>query len=136
MSRWTSLIATRLIFNYGHSFGHAIESVTGYAVPHGIAVTLGMDMANFVSREFGVNDGSAFERMHPILRLNYQGYEGIEIDPEALVTAMGKDKKNLDQERVTLILPGQDGALFRDHYPAGPQLRDACARFLREKRLR
>ncbi|MEK7862885.1 MAG: 3-dehydroquinate synthase, partial [Chloroflexota bacterium] len=37
----------RNVMNYGHSFGHAIESATAYAVPHGIAVTIGMDMANY-----------------------------------------------------------------------------------------
>ncbi|MEO8162360.1 MAG: iron-containing alcohol dehydrogenase [Ilumatobacteraceae bacterium] len=28
----------RNIFNFGHSFGHAIEAATGFAIPHGIAV--------------------------------------------------------------------------------------------------
>ena len=39
----------RQVFNYGHSFGHAIESLTNYKIPHGIAVSFGMDMANFIS---------------------------------------------------------------------------------------
>ena len=43
----------RKIFNYGHSFGHAIESMTKYSIPHGIAVSIGMDMANFTSFKFG-----------------------------------------------------------------------------------
>ena len=38
----------------GFSFGHAIESTTNYKIPHGIAVTIGMDLANYISmkREF------------------------------------------------------------------------------------
>ncbi|MGY8779873.1 MAG: 3-dehydroquinate synthase family protein, partial [Longimicrobiales bacterium] len=43
----------RQVFNYGHSFGHALESVTNYAVPHGIAVSYGIDLANRVSVELG-----------------------------------------------------------------------------------
>ena len=39
----------RQVFNYGHSFGHAIESLTNYGIPHGIAISFGMDMSNFVS---------------------------------------------------------------------------------------
>ena len=39
----------RQVFNYGHSFGHAIESLTNYKSPHGIAVSFGMDIANFIS---------------------------------------------------------------------------------------
>ena len=31
----------RNVFNYGHSFGHAIESATHFEVPHGIAVSFG-----------------------------------------------------------------------------------------------
>ena len=39
----------RRVFNYGHSFGHAIESLTNYSIPHGIAVSFGMDIANYIS---------------------------------------------------------------------------------------
>ena len=39
----------RALLNLGHTFGHAIESITNYQIPHGIAVGFGMDMANFVS---------------------------------------------------------------------------------------
>ena len=44
----------RQIFNYGHSFGHAIESMTHYNIPHGIAVSFGMDIANFISLKMGI----------------------------------------------------------------------------------
>ena len=43
----------RNILNYGHSFGHAMESATDFAIPHGIAVSIGMDMANFVGGPAG-----------------------------------------------------------------------------------
>ena len=39
----------RNILNFGHCIGHAIESVTNYAIPHGQAVTIGMIWANIVS---------------------------------------------------------------------------------------
>ena len=48
----------RQVFNYGHSFGHAIESLTNYAVPHGIAVSFGMDMANFISVKKNFSTGA------------------------------------------------------------------------------
>ena len=36
---------SRLLLNFGHTFGHAIESAGNYLVPHGIAVGLGMILA-------------------------------------------------------------------------------------------
>ena len=39
----------RQVFNYGHSFGHAIESLKNYEIPHGIAVSFGMDISNYIS---------------------------------------------------------------------------------------
>jgi 3-dehydroquinate synthase len=32
--------------NYGHTFGHALESVTSHRVPHGLAISWGMDLIN------------------------------------------------------------------------------------------
>ncbi|SVD19218.1 uncharacterized protein METZ01_LOCUS372072, partial [marine metagenome] len=45
----------RLIFNYGHSFGHAIESATNFEIPHGIAVSIGCDMANYCAYRLGIS---------------------------------------------------------------------------------
>ena len=36
----------RKSLNYGHSFGHVIESMTNYTIPHGTAVMLGIDIIN------------------------------------------------------------------------------------------
>ncbi len=63
----------RQVMNYGHTFGHAIEAATDYAVPHGIAVTMGMDMANFVAMQLGIAPPAQFERMHTVLRRNLRG---------------------------------------------------------------
>ena len=44
----------RNVFNYGHTFGHALESATNYLIPHGAAVSYGIDLANLVSVHFGL----------------------------------------------------------------------------------
>ena len=39
----------RRILNYGHTFGHALETLTDHAVPHGLAVAWGMDLVNHLA---------------------------------------------------------------------------------------
>jgi 3-dehydroquinate synthase len=41
----------RLLLNFAHTFGHAFETTSGYAIPHGSAVVLGMITANAISLE-------------------------------------------------------------------------------------
>lgn len=100
----------RNVMNYGHSFGHAIESATNYAIPHGIAVTIGMDMANYVASELGVSDISHFERMHNVLDKNCSTYRHVDIDIDLLMNALSKDKKN-SATQLRLILPDKNGCI-------------------------
>ena len=60
----------RQIFNYGHSFGHAIESLTNYAVPHGIAVSFGMDIANYISVKRKLLDNAVRLEIRELLKKN------------------------------------------------------------------
>ena len=119
----------RNIFNYGHSFGHAIEAATDFAIPHGIAVTIGMDMANFVAARNGVGTDDNFKRMHAALRGNYHGFETHPIPLDRFLAAIAKDKKNIGADNVTLILPGADGRVFRDSYANDETFAKICAAF-------
>ena len=97
----------RNIFNYGHSFGHAIESATNFLIPHGVAVSIGMDMANYVSLKRGMIDLSSWTRMHKLLYENYFDFVEVEIPKEAFHKAIMKDKKNT-KTQLALILPAGD----------------------------
>ncbi len=94
----------RNIFNYGHSFGHAIESATHNEVPHGIAVTIGIDIANFVAARRGFSSAAHFERMHPTLAKNYAAYRDVVIPLDRMLDALAKDKKNTSAQ-LGLIMP-------------------------------
>ncbi len=100
----------RNVMNYGHSFGHSIETATNYAIPHGIAVTIGMDMANFVAAELGVSNFGQFDRMHAVLDRNCQAYRNVKIDIDLLMDALSKDKKN-SATQLKLILPSHEGKI-------------------------
>lgn len=103
----------RNIFNYGHTFGHAIESATDFEIPHGIAISIGMSIANKVAALRGITPESSYQRMQPVLRKNYAAYSKRRLDPSAVIAAMSKDKKNT-VERFVLILPvGEKAAIER-----------------------
>lgn len=125
----------RNVMNYGHSFGHAIESATRFAIPHGIAITIGMDMANFVSMRLGPGTSETYERMRPVLAANAAGYGEVAIDTGAVVEAMGKDKKNVGSE-LRLVLPDDGGRIGIVRRPNDEAFRATCAEYLREARLR
>jgi 3-dehydroquinate synthase len=119
----------RLVMNYGHSFGHAIESATDYAIPHGIAVTIGMDLANYCSCQLGLIDRAVYEELHDLLMPNYAGCADVEIPEEPFFHALAKDKKNIGQE-LSLILMHGPGQVFRARHPNDERFRSMCWEFL------
>ncbi len=118
----------RLVMNYGHSFGHAIESATAFRIPHGIAVTIGMDLANFVSWRFGLMEASVYEELHLLLSRNLAGFGEEEIPQGAFFGALARDKKNVGAD-LSLVLMRDPGHLFRGRYSNDERLRKACADF-------
>lgn len=120
----------RNIFNYGHSFGHAIESATSYGIPHGIAVSMGMDMANFISARRGMLIESHYARMHSTLRCNYAPFARSDIPLDGLMTALQKDKKNT-ATMLGLIFPlGENAIVSRVQLPFDQQFLEDCQTFL------
>jgi 3-dehydroquinate synthase len=118
----------RNIMNYGHSFGHAIESATNYGIPHGIAVTIGMDIANFIATELGVSNTSHFERMHTVLDKNCKTYRHITINTASLLNALSTDKKNTNTQ-LRLILPDKSGLIGIGLYDNSERLKNSVKKY-------
>lgn len=93
----------RQVFNYGHSFGHAIESLKNYEIPHGIAVSFGMDISNYISSKMGLIDKSVRDDIKKVLQKIWSGYCIKDIETEAFINALSKDKKNVG-DKLGLIL--------------------------------
>ncbi|MEK9754455.1 MAG: AroB-related putative sugar phosphate phospholyase (cyclizing) [Rhodospirillaceae bacterium] len=123
----------RNVFNYGHSFGHAIEAATRFAIPHGIAVTIGMDMANWMSWRLGVGTEANYRRMHGALAANYKGFAETPVPVEPFMAAISKDKKNVGSE-LTLILLDKDGVAARGRHANDNGFRALSAEYLTEHR--
>jgi 3-dehydroquinate synthase len=102
----------RQVFNYGHSFGHAIESLTDYGVPHGIAVSYGMDMANFISVKLGFISTDVRNEIRELLEEIWAGTNIKDIDTDKFKIALSKDKKNVGTE-LRLILNKGYGNIFK-----------------------
>ena len=102
----------RQVFNYGHSFGHAIESLTNYKIPHGIAVSFGMDMANFISVKRKFLKNSVRLEIRSLLERIWHGYDISNLDCDRFAVALSKDKKNVGRE-LRLILCKGYGRVFK-----------------------
>ena len=97
----------RNMLNYGHCFGHAIESSTDFAISHGQAVVVGMILANREALRRGIlsaeNEKFIREKvLEPVLKV-----EVPQINIVKTVEAMGQDKKNLGKGLALVMI--QDG---------------------------
>ena len=102
----------RAVLNLGHTFAHAIEQVSGYAVRHGEAVGLGMVAAAHLSASLGV----CSEKLQPRIEaaLEKSGLPRripVNLSPIALHQAMGSDKK-IAGGRLHFILIRDVGDVF------------------------
>ena len=103
-------------FNYGHTFGHALESVTNYEIKHGLAVTVGMDIANMFSHFLGLMDEHTYRSIESKLRMNFPTYSFKTVDVESYIKLLSRDKKNVD-DQLTCILSGGPGKLVKTRIP-------------------
>lgn len=106
----------RHIFNYGHTFGHAIEAITHYAIPHGQAVSIGMDLANYISLQRGILSKKNFEQMHEILNKNIPPFKFTKENIDAYCIALSRDKKNKGNQLGSILSygPGDVKKVFID----------------------
>jgi len=84
----------RAILNFGHTFGHAIESGLGYGQwLHGEAVGCGMRMATDLSVRLGLVPPSALERIHTLLVRAGLPVCAPDLGADVYLDWMGRDKK-------------------------------------------
>ena len=85
----------RALLNFGHTFGHAIETEQGYGgLNHGEAVAVGMVLAARLSTLLGLADAADGERLRALLeRFGLPTTLPPDLDPAALVARMRLDKK-------------------------------------------
>lgn len=100
----------RHILNLGHTIGHALETVSRFAITHGEAISIGMVVAARISRHLGLLTSSEAKRLKDML-------EGIglpttlpALDRRAILKAIGYDKKITDGKLRFVLLNGLGSA--------------------------
>jgi 3-dehydroquinate synthase len=84
----------RALLNYGHTFGHAIETSTGYGTyRHGEAVALGMVAAARLGELMGLSEPGLADRTVALLKRLGLPTGGLRADPAELWTLLERDKK-------------------------------------------
>jgi 3-dehydroquinate synthase len=117
----------RALLNLGHTFGHAIESATGYVDwQHGEAVGTGMLIAAEMSQRLGNLDPSVVGRLRALLQR-----AGLPVDAPRIGAARAFDYMSVDKKvhagRVRLVLlAGLGRAVVTSDYPDAA-LRDTLA---------
>lgn len=84
----------RAALNFGHTIAHAVERASGYGVPHGPAVAMGMVAEARLGERAGVTEGGTAARIGSLLRaLGLPASLPAELDPAAVLEATRTDKK-------------------------------------------
>ena len=93
----------RGILNYGHTVGHAIESVSNYEIKHGQAVAIGMMAAAKISSRMEILGEVEIVKLEQIIERAGLPAQMPDMDKEAVWQAMQHDKKVL-QDRIRFVL--------------------------------
>ncbi len=109
----------RMILNFGHTVGHALEQATQYKLLlHGEAVGWGMVAALHLARERGTITGKQFSRLEKLVQL-YGPLPELKLRAAKVIAATGGDKKNVGGVRRFVLPVGiGDAGVVEDVMPA------------------
>ena len=112
---------SRALLNLGHTFGHAIETGTGYGVwLHGEAVAVGMLLAARLSALQGWLDEADVDRIEALLLAAHLPVKAPgEMDADRFLELMAVDKKVLDGGLRLVLLRGIGQAVVTSEFDAG-----------------
>jgi len=103
-------VGQRVLLNFGHTFGHAIENISGYGTwLHGEAVSVGMLMASKLAVEHQLMEQQFYDRLKALLvYFRLPVCISTDFSAKQLMSLMFRDKKNLNK-KLQLVLPRGPG---------------------------
>ena len=101
----------RAVLNYGHTFAHAFEALSGYGeILHGEAVAVGMLCASRLAERLGRVDTALTARQHDLLTALELATEIPTLDADEILKSMMHDKK-VEHGRLRFVLPSGMGSV-------------------------
>ena len=101
----------RAILNYGHTFGHVVETLTGYGTwLHGEAVAIGMVAVAALAVQRGVMAQTDAERQTRLIQSAGLPSQWPDLDPDCVLKTLQGDKKVRDG-RLRFVLPSSIGVV-------------------------
>ena len=104
----------RGILNYGHTIGHAIESVSDFGIRHGNAVAVGMIAAGQISNKMGMLSESDASRLKDTIAEAGLPTDMPELKLEEIIPAMRHDKKVLNEKIRFVLIKNIGNAVITD----------------------
>lgn len=101
----------RSLLNYGHTIGHAVESVLGFQMEHGRAIAIGMVAAARISNRMGLLNQRDMARLADLVKKAGLPTEMPEVKVDKMLELMKHDKKVL-QDRIRFVLLKSIGDAF------------------------
>ena len=101
----------RNILNYGHTIGHAIESVSGFSLKHGKAVAIGMVAAAKISNKMGFLTNAEMNRLKNLIERAGLPIRVPNLEVEDVMQKMKYDKKVM-RDKVRFVLLKSIGSAF------------------------
>ena len=103
----------RNLLNYGHCFGHALETASNYHIPHGIAVNIGIIFANLVALGRNLISKDNFNLISEKMNLPniFMDIREKDFDENNLLKSIKNDKKRVGKELVVVLPVNNDFVL-------------------------
>ena len=118
----------REILNFGHTFAHAIESLSNFSLAHGEAVSIGIAMALRLSQKNGAVSNKDIEKVTGILEFfNLPTQYKEEVEPSKIYEQMHLDKKTKNNQ-ITFIVLTRIGEAFQNNQIQESDILDALTR--------
>ncbi len=111
----------RMILNFGHTVGHALEKLSNFSVLHGFGVGLGMIVEAYIAKLSGLLTATDYTQIEQFLLMM-----GVDLtllnkyDHNEIITAMRGDKKNINQQIKLVLLTGIGSVKNIDNQVAFP----------------